>query len=162
ARVFSFALAPVARWLSAGAVSHRISRLERAPGPRLFLRLTRSLRLSEDGARIYQAWLAGQAQLEAALNPQEEAEPAGAVALYARPSLAQCWLAPRLADFAARHPRIALDIRSGNEMVDFRSWNIDLALYYSAGEFPVLDAQRLMDEQVAPVCSPEYADRHGL
>lgn len=162
ARHLSFARAADELCLSASAVSHRIARLERALGTRLFLRLTRSLRLSEDGERIYQAWMAGQAQLEAALCPRDDAEPAGAVALYARPSLAQCWLAPRLADFAERYPRIALEIRSGNEMVDFRTWNIDLALYYSAGEFPGLDAQRLMDEQVAPVCSPEYADRHGL
>src|SRR3990167_11386868 len=71
-------------------------------------------------------------------------------------------LVPRLADFTARYPAVVLDIRVGNDTVDFRTQNIDLALYFTSDTFPGLIASKLMDEQIAPVCSPQYAQRHGL
>ncbi|MGH8466286.1 MAG: LysR substrate-binding domain-containing protein, partial [Pseudomonas sp.] len=60
------------------------------------------------------------------------------------------------------YPQISLDIRTGNEAVDFRARHIDLALLYGEGDFPGLESHLLMAEQVAPVCSRQYAERHGL
>jgi LysR family D-serine deaminase transcriptional activator len=100
--------------------------------------------------------------LSEALQPSAHSDIGGSLALYVRPSLAQCWLVPRLADFAKRYPQIALDLRVGNDNVDFRARDIDLALYYGDGDFPGLVSHKLMDEHMAPVCSPEYARRHDL
>lgn len=119
--------------LSPSAVSHRIARLEQA--------LT---------------------ELSQALQQAPAAEFSGSVALYARPSIAQCWLVPRLADFHRRYPDIALDVRVGNDPVDFRTQHVDLALLYADGRFPGLVSQPLMSEALAPVCSPRYAEQHGL
>ncbi|AXE32013.1 DNA-binding transcriptional regulator DsdC [Chromobacterium phragmitis] len=162
ARRMSFAAAAAELCLTPSAVSHRIARLERALDLRLFQRLTRSIRLTADGERILAALEAGLAEIESALSPAAGQEPVGRVALHAHPSIAQCWLAPRLAEFADRHPRIALDIRTGNEDPDFRGGRADLALCYSDGHFPGLASIKLMDEEMAPVCSPGYAERHAL
>ncbi|WP_046167887.1 DNA-binding transcriptional regulator DsdC [Chromobacterium vaccinii] len=162
ARRLSFAAAADELCLTPSAVSHRIARLERSLRLRLFQRLTRGIRLTADGERIFAALEKSMAELDAALYPEADAEPSGRVALHAHPSIAQCWLAPRLAALADRHPRIDLDIRTGNGDADFRGGRADLALYYADGHFPGLVSHKLMDEEMAPVCSPAYAERHGL
>ncbi|WP_421954957.1 DNA-binding transcriptional regulator DsdC [Polaromonas sp.] len=162
ARHLSFAGAADELCLTPSAVSHRIGRLERALSIRLFQRLTRQVCLTEEGERIFGILQHAVGELSEALQPSSQAEVAGAIALYARPSVAQCWLVPRLADFTERYPLVALDIRVGNDNADFRTRNIDLALYYANGDFPGLVSHKLMDEKMAPVCSPEYAHRHGL
>lgn len=162
ARHLSFAQAAEELCLTPSAVSHRIARLEQALALRLFERLTRRIRLTAEGERVFAILQGVMEQLGDALEPSPEAELRGAVALYARPSAAQCWLVPRLADFHQRYPNIALDIRVGNEAIDFRTQNIDLALLYANGEFPGLVSHHLMTETIAPVCSPRYAEAHDL
>jgi len=161
ARHLSFALAAEELCLTPSAVSHRIARLEQALALRLFERLTRRIRLTAEGERIYAILRDTVAALDDALRPQG-AGIAGTVVLYAHPSIASDWLVPRLADFHQRYPQIALDLRVGNERVDFRSRSIDLALVYASGEYPGLVNLRLMDEAVTPVCSPAYAERFAL
>ncbi|CAM3774604.1 DNA-binding transcriptional regulator DsdC [Pseudomonas wadenswilerensis] len=161
ARHLSFSLAAQELCLTASAVSHRIARLEQALALRLFERLTRRIRLTVEGERLYQVLQGFEAQLQEALQPSTQ-EVSGSLSLYVRPSVAQHWLVPRLADFQQRYPQVSLDIRTGNDPVDFRTRPVDLALLYGDGEFPGLVSQLLMDERVAPVCSPKYAERHGL
>ena len=162
ARHLSFALAAEELCLTPSAVSHRIARLEQALSLRLFERLTRRIRLTSEGERVFAILQGAMGQLCDALEQSPQAELSGPVALYARPSAAQCWLVPRLADFHQRYPNIALDVRVGNDAVDFRTQNIDLALLYANGEFAGLVSHALMSETIAPVCSPHYAALHGL
>ncbi|MND73390.1 Glycine cleavage system transcriptional activator [compost metagenome] len=162
ARHLSFSRAAQELCLTASAVSHRISRLESALDMKLFKRLTRQVSLTDEGERIFHILQTAMGELSAALEQSSQAEVAGAIALYVRPSIAQCWLVPRLADFVERYPLVSLDLRVGNDNVDFRTRNIDLALYYANGEFPGLTSHRLMRERLAPVCSPDYARRYRL
>ncbi|MCP9761154.1 D-serine ammonia-lyase, partial [Aquitalea sp. S1-19] len=118
ARHLSFARAAEELCLTASAVSHRIARLEQSLSLALFHRLTRRVALTEDGERIYRILQGAMGELSEALQQTPQAEVAGAIALYVRPSLAQCWLVPRLANFSARYPHISLDIRVGNDNVD--------------------------------------------
>ncbi|UVL22277.1 DNA-binding transcriptional regulator DsdC [Pseudomonas donghuensis] len=161
ARHLSFSQAAQELCLTASAVSHRIARLEQALALRLFERLTRRIRLTAEGERLYQVLQGFEAQLQEALQPLTT-QVSGALSLYVRPSVAQHWLVPRLADFQQRYPQLSLDIRTGNDPVDFRTRPVDLALLYGHGEFPGLVSRLLMDERIAPVCSPQYAERHGL
>ncbi|MFW0755199.1 DNA-binding transcriptional regulator DsdC [Pseudomonas sp. H11T01] len=162
ARHLSFSLAAQELCLTPSAVSHRIGRLERALSLRLFERLTRQVRLTVEGERVFMILQGVMEELTEALQQSPNSEISGSVALYSRPSAAQCWLVPRLADFHERYPQISLDIRVGNDSIDFRTQNIDLALLYANGEFPGLVSHKLMSETIAPVCSPQYAHRHGL
>ena len=160
ARHASFALAAQELALTPSAVSHRIARLESSLGLRLFQRLTRQVKLTADGERIFAALQIGWDGLQAALAGGDAL--AGSITVHARPSVAQCWLVPRLAGFAAQHPEVLIDLRVGNESVDFRAGQVDLALHYGDGHFPGLALRKLMDEWLAPVCSPQYAREHGL
>lgn len=162
ARHLSFARAAAELCLTPSAVSHRIARLERGLGLRLFQRLPRQIRLTEEGERIFHILQVALEELHEAMQQVPGSEIGGSLVVYVRPSLAACWLVPRLAGFLDRYPALALDIRVGNDSVDFRTQNIDLALCFGSGEFPGLVADKLMDEQIAPVCSPVYARRYGL
>ena len=160
ARHASFALAAQELALTPSAVSHRIARLEASLGLLLFRRLTRQVKLTADGERIFAALQTGWDSLHAALAGGDAL--AGSITVHARPSIAQCWLVPRLAGFAAQYPEVSLDLRVGNDGVDFRAGQVDLALHYGDGHFPGLASRKLMDEWLAPVCSPAYAREHGL
>lgn len=160
ARHASFALAAQELALTPSAVSHRIARLEAGLGMRLFERLTRQVKLTADGERIFAALQTGWEGLHAAIAGGDGL--AGGITVHARPSVAQCWLVPRLASFTAQYPQLDIDLRVGNEAVDFRAGQVDLALHYGDGSFPGLAARKLMDEWLAPVCSPAYARQHGL
>lgn len=160
ARHASFALAAQELALTPSAVSHRIARLEAGLGLKLFDRLTRQVKLTPDGVRIFAALQTGWEHLHAAIAGGDALT--GGITLHARPSVAQCWLVPRLAGFTARYPELTLDLRVGNDAVDFRAGQADLALHYGDGHFPGLAARKLMDEWLAPVCSPHYARQHGL
>ncbi|PIG30891.1 LysR family D-serine deaminase transcriptional activator [Janthinobacterium sp. 35] len=160
ARHASFAMAAQELALTPSAVSHRIARLESSLNLRLFERLTRQVKLTLDGERIFAALQIGWDGLQAALAGGDALT--GSVSVHARPSVAQCWLVPRLASFAAQYPDMSIDLRVGNDSVDFRAGQVDLALHYGDGHFPGLASRKLMDEWLAPVCSPRYAREHRL
>ncbi|OLF54516.1 DNA-binding transcriptional regulator DsdC [Pseudomonas chlororaphis] len=162
ARHLSFSKAADELCLTASAVSHRIARLEAELSIQLFQRLTRRVQLTEAGERIFAILQQTLGDLSEVLAQPLDADLAGPLTLYAHPSIAHAWLVPRLAEFGQRFPGVKLDLRVGNDRIDFRSRQIDLALYYGTGEFHGLSAHRLMQERVAPVCSPQYAERHGL
>ncbi len=162
ARHLSFARAAQELCLTASAVSHRIARLEEELTLKLFHRLPRRVELTEDGERIFKVMQQTMDTLSEAVQERSAAQVEGQLCFYARPSVAQCWLVPRLSDFIARYPAIQLDVRVGNEPIDYRTRRIDLVLCYSNGEHPGLQSTRLMPERIAPVCSPEYARAHGL
>lgn len=162
ARHMSFQRAAEELCLTESAVSHRIRRVEDALEMRLFQRLTRKILLTPEGERIFSILQKTMGELAEALRPPTEDNVEGRITVYARPSVAQCWLVPLLADFAARYPRLSLDLRVGNDSIDFRTQNIDVAIDYANGEFPGLVSHKLMNERIAPVCSPDYAQKYDL
>lgn len=162
ARYLSFARAADELCLTASAVSHRINRLERELSLRLFNRMPRKVSLTEDGERLFAVMQRTMDELNEAVQERAHGEIAGQLTLYVRPSVAQCWLVPRLAQFTSRYPDIQLDIRVGNESIDYRTRKIDLVLCYSDGHHPGLTSIHLMSERIAPVCSPHYAETHAL
>lgn len=69
------------------------------------------------------------------------------------------WLEPRLERFHRSHPQIELELRTGAALARFDSRDrVDVALRYGPGKWPGLHAEKLMDEWVFPVASPQYRD----
>lgn len=162
AQQLSFARAADALCLTASAVSHRIKRLEEELDMQLFHRQSRQVSLTEDGVCLFAVMQKTMDDISGAITQRADAAIAGQLTLYVRPSVAQCWLIPRLAEFTARLPDVQLDIRVGNDSIDYRTRQIDLVLCYSNGQHPGLVSTHLMPERIAPVCSPRYAQLHGL
>ncbi|WP_288627579.1 DNA-binding transcriptional regulator DsdC, partial [uncultured Citrobacter sp.] len=73
-----------------------------------------------------------------------------------------CWLVPALGDFTRRYPSISLTMLTGNDNVNLQRAGIDLAIYFDDAPSAQLTHHFLMDEEILPVCSPDYASRYGL
>ncbi len=80
-------------------------------------------------------------------------EISGELTVYSRPSIAQCWLIPKIADFANQYPSIQLNLLTGNDDVNFRGYGIDIAIIMMISPFN-LYCEDLMSESIVPVCSP--------
>ena len=70
------------------------------------------------------------------------------------PSFGAGWLVPRLGEFRRLHPDLDLLVRSEIRLVDFHTEDVDVAIRYSRHEPRGLRAERLMGEDLFPVCSP--------
>jgi len=162
ARHLSFSMAAEELSLSPSAISHRVNGLESELGFKLFDRFHRKIKLTSEGARIYTALQSSLALINQEVAEIRNNEISGSLIVYSRPSIAQCWLVPKLADFHQRYPSITLDILTGNENINFNNYNIDLAIYYDNKQPEGLNCEHLMSESIVPVCSKEYAEKHNL
>ncbi|CAM2849060.1 DNA-binding transcriptional regulator DsdC [Acinetobacter celticus] len=162
ARHESFALAAEELFLTPSAVSHQINLLEKELDIKLFLRLHRKVELTSEGKRVFWALQSSLDHLNTEIKAIQNQALAGSLTIYARPSIAQCWLVPKLSDFIQRYPFIQLSILTGNENINFQRAGIDLAIYFDNQPSFQLDYHYLMDEHIIPVCSPEYAAKFNL
>lgn len=162
ARHESFALAAEELFLTPSAVSHQINLLEKELNIKLFLRLHRKVELTNEGKRVFLALQFSLDYLNTEIKAIQNQALAGSLTIYARPSIAQCWLVPKLSSFTECYPFIQLSILTGNENVNFQRTGIDLAIYFDNQPSFQLDYQYLMDEHIIPVCSPAYAAKFNL
>lgn len=143
------------------AVSHQVKKLEEYLGQALFVRLNRAVELTAAGAALASTLKELFASLDEALDPQRHQD-RSTIVISAMPSLAAKWLAPRLPDFEARHPRWQVRLDVDDKLADFKSTPVDIALRYGTGKYPGLHARRWMDAQVSAVCSPDLLLRLPL
>ncbi|HAW2779112.1 DNA-binding transcriptional regulator DsdC [Escherichia coli] len=158
ARHQSFALAAEELSLSPSAVSHRINQLEEELGIQLFVRSHRKVELTHEGKRVYWALKSSLDTLNQEILDIKNQELSGTLTLYSRPSIAQCWLVPALGDFTRRYPSISLTVLTGNDNVNLQRAGIDLAIYFDDAPSAQLTHHFLMDEEILPVCSPEFRE----
>jgi LysR family glycine cleavage system transcriptional activator len=159
ARHESFALAADELAVTPSAVSQQVKVLEQFVGQALFDRKARGLRLNAAGRRYLPA-------LTGALDAVAQATRAMAAGLGDRTltvatlgSFAGLWLAPRLPGFERFAPDVDVRLATSNRLVDLVAEGVDVAIRYGSGAYPGLEAQRLMDETVTPVCAPALAKR---
>jgi len=162
AHYLSFTKAGHAMNISQSAVSHRIRKLEEQLGFVLFKRLTRQLVLTEEGKRLYSILQASLGDISAEINSLQNQEVSGKIQITVTPSLASCWLTPRLSSFTHKYPEIYIHLRTRNDLVNFSAESVDLAIYYGKSEHTGLIVIPFMEEKVLPVCSREYADMLDL
>jgi DNA-binding transcriptional LysR family regulator len=145
------------------AVSRSISRLEKRLGVRLFVRSTRSIRLTEGGKSYFE-------QCRAALNQLVEAErkvtgeqiqPSGTLRISAPTTYGHHRLLPLLPLFRAKYPLIKLEVQISNRNVDFHEENFDLAIRFRSPPDSTMTARHLEDATLVVVASPAYLKRAG-
>ncbi len=70
------------------------------------------------------------------------------------PAFAAKWLLPRIERFHQAWPDIDVRLDTSLKPVDFVAQRIDIGVRYGMGQWPGLIAEKLMEEQMFPVCSP--------
>ncbi|MDR2637419.1 MAG: LysR family transcriptional regulator [Zoogloeaceae bacterium] len=162
ARNLSFTRAAADLCITQGAVSHQIRHLENHLGFRLFHRLTRKILLTEAGERMFHILRGPLWDLDNEIRNIKQLNQIGTLVIQSQPSIAFAWLVPRLRNFQKLCPDIEIHMHCSNTPLDFKSKLVDVAISY--GEDTASDLQRLplMQDTLIPVCSPAYADEHGL
>lgn len=162
ARHQSFSKAAEELCVTQGAISQNIRKLEDLLGFALFHRLTRRIILTEKGERLLTTIHGSLLEITSEIENIKTRELSDNVIVSCPPALAAKWLSPRLKSFTEKNPGISIHFRCKNDLVDFESEHVDLAIYYGKGVYPDLEVTFLMDECVFPVCSKKYADQFSL
>ena len=118
ARHLSFAEAAAELGVTAAAVSVQARRLEEWVGSPLFIRGHRAVSLSPTGQRLAPRLTTLFGEMERLLSDVAELD-ASSLQVSAMSSFASKWLAPRLGDFAQRHPNIQVRISGSDRRADF-------------------------------------------
>ncbi|HMR29561.1 MAG TPA: transcriptional regulator GcvA [Geminicoccaceae bacterium] len=156
-RHLSFTRAADELHVTQAAISHQIRELEEELGLKLFVRLNQALRLSEAGELLLPHVRDGFGQLRRGVDRLREIGNAGVLKLTAPPSFAGAWLVPRLHRFQARHPEIEVHLLAGIRMLDYAREGVDVGIRYGRGNWPGLHVERLLSDDLFPVCSPALA-----
>ncbi|NQZ08940.1 MAG: LysR family transcriptional regulator [Algicola sp.] len=148
--------------LTQGAISRQINKLETLLGVSLFDRTRQSIELTETGKTyaldINQALQAiRSASLRAITNPQ-----GGLLNLAILPTFSTRWLMPRLASFLLANPDVTVNFMTKLIPFDFADEQLHAAIHYGKPDWPKADNTFLMDEEVVPVCSPDFLAKHPL
>lgn len=158
ARCRSFTKAAAELLVTPAAVGQQVRQLEDFMGVRLFRRENRVLVLTPAGEACLPGIREGFAQLAAAVSLAKPQTKAGRLTVSVAPSFAAKWLLPRLHDFELRHPDIDVHVDASMPLVDLHDGSIDVAIRYGSGQYPGLRVERLLGEEIIPVCSPGLRD----
>ena len=121
---------------------------------------TRRLRLTEAGW-VYRDRVA---PLVDALGEAADAardvvpEPSGLLRVTTSVAFGERWLTPRLAAFRATHPRVEIELRLSDAMLDIAAEGIDLALRLGPRPEGALVAAKLFDTRYRAVAAPAYLE----
>ncbi|VEE61740.1 D-malate degradation protein R [Shewanella putrefaciens] len=160
----SFSAAGQKLGLSKSAISKRITQLEQHLGIQLLQRTTRSLSLTDAGARYFEyirpAVQLTQEGLDAISELQQT--PKGNLRISVPMVFGRLYIAPLIAEFLKRYPDIQLQMQMDDKTTDLISGGFDLAI--RIGEPP---DSSLIARKIAPclsvICaSPAYLAQHGL
>jgi LysR family glycine cleavage system transcriptional activator len=157
----SFAKGAEALHVSPAAVSSQIRLLEDRLKQPLFHRKGRQITLTEAGKKLLPGVQRGMAELRQAVQKVGMDRSEGVLNISTMPTLLQKWMLPRLSDFYESHPEIDLRINADNGLVDFQQTDFHAGIRFGNGKWAGLKAEKLMDDWILPVCSPELLREIG-
>ncbi len=150
--------------VSSSALSQMVRALEERVGVSLFNRTTRSVSLTEAGAKLFERVRPAVEELAEALGETRErrANPAGTVRIHCFPGAADLHLTPILRAFSDAYPQIVLDITLDDAVVNIVAEGYDVAIRLGEVIDKDLIAVKLGPElRQTAVASPDYLARHG-
>ncbi len=149
--------------VSASGVSRSVTRLEARIGVRLLDRTTRALRLTNEGARLYELAAPHMAGVEEAANAASGTAAAvrGVLRASANPIFARHILAPRLPDFIQRYPELKVTIAQQSDAGDLVSDGIDVAIRFGPQAPSTMSSRLLLETRVLTVAAPAYLEQFG-
>lgn len=156
----SFTRAAQELGMTQAAVSYQIKLLEERVGAPLFLRKPRQVELTELGKRLApQINEAFETMRTAFASAREDTQ--GVLTISAVVTFAANWLVQRLGSFQMQHPSLAVRLDTSNDMIDFSTSNIDMAIRSGRGDWPELEAHELIKAQFSPMLSPKLIESVG-
>ena len=150
--------------LPKSTVSRRVAALEAHLGERLLLRTTRRLTVTEFGEAVlaHAHHLAEDVEAAESLAQSRQIEPTGRLRVSMPNDLANLALAPVLAAFVQRYPKVSLDLDLSARFVDLVAEGFDVVLRPGVlRDDATLAARRVATFSNALFAAPPYLARHG-
>lgn len=144
--------------ISPSAVSKSIQRLEKQLGVSLFARTTRSLTLTAEGRDLHERALRllhDAEEIEQAAKAART-EPAGTLRIAASLPIGLHVIAPVLPQFRRLHPKVNIDLRLSDHMVDLIEGSFDIAVRIGDLSDSRLLSRRLLPHRLCCYASLEY------
>jgi LysR family transcriptional regulator, glycine cleavage system transcriptional activator len=160
ARLGTFAAAADELCVTHSAVSHRIRLLEEHVGVALFVRVHRQVVLTPDGERFLVGVREAMRHLAQAATSVGRV-PRSRLRITSSPALASELLIPHLHEFMAQREDLQIEIDTSVRIVDLAEEEFDLGLRFGVGPWPGLASERLLEERVVALASPDYAATFG-
>lgn len=160
ARELSFTRAAERLHVTQGAVSRQIKQLEAELGQALFHRRGRQLELTEAGQQYREFVDEGLRMIRQGTARVRERGSSPRLSLTVLPSFAARWLIPRMQAFQEQHPALEIWLGTSYETIDFeRDTDVDAGIRFGRGRWSDVHVEPLVVERVAPVCTPDIAER---
>jgi LysR family glycine cleavage system transcriptional activator len=145
-----------------GAVSRQVKCLEQYFGVPLFRRDAKEIVLTAEGEQYLVSVsknLNGIREATQKLTGKRNAE-----TLHIRGYTTFCmkWLIPRLGSFQVENEATEVRLTTSNEAVDFERESLDGAIRLGEGAWPGVDADRLVANEIVPLCSPAFRRQHDI
>ncbi|CAI3131540.1 Glycine cleavage system transcriptional activator [Acinetobacter calcoaceticus] len=163
ARHQSFSAAADELNVTPAAVGQLVKSLEEYLGITLFQRSTggRARLVTTEAALTALPYIrAGFEKLTLGLEKLQAQTSTGVLNVAISPAFAAKWLLPRIDTFQQAYPEIDIRLDTNLKPVDFGRHGIDIAVRYGQGKWSGLVAEKLMDEEVFPVCSPAFYQKY--
>jgi LysR family glycine cleavage system transcriptional activator len=157
ARHENFTAAAAELGMTQAAVSYQVKALEERLGAPLFARERGRARLTPLGARLLPQLSQAFDTIEAAFAAHR-AEDESLLTVTTTPTFANAWLAWCLGSFQMEHPDLAVRMTTGNEIVDLRSGDADVAIRGGTGQWEGLEKHLLVHSNFTPMASPRYLE----
>jgi LysR family glycine cleavage system transcriptional activator len=149
--------------VTASAISHQIKALEDWIGAAVFVRSPRRVDLTPLGRTLFEGLRGGFDAIAAAASLARGNARDSVLRISTLPLFASVWLIPRLGRFEAVCARagieIAIEFDTSNEVADFRTSKVDVAIRNVPRPTPGLNSRKLLDLRAVPLCSPSIAER---
>jgi DNA-binding transcriptional LysR family regulator len=144
-------------------VSQSIARLEAHLGVRLLSRTTRSMALTDSGARYFDKVRHIPHDIELASQAAAVVTaPQGPLCIATTTAFGRYVLAPLLPAFKAAYPRIDIELISTDRRVDHRLEGVDVSLRIDAQLNDQLIARHIASIPFVFCAAPDYLDRAGV
>lgn len=149
--------------ISPSAVSKSIQRLERNLGVSLFTRTTRSLTFTPEGRDLHERALRLLREAEEIEQTAMRArsEPSGTLRVAASLPIGLHLIPPALPAFRRLHPKLTIDLRLSDRMVDIIEEGIDVAIRIGDLADTRLLSRKLAPHRLCCFASPAYLEERG-
>ena len=162
ARNGSFTRAADELFITQSAISHQVKALEEWLGAPLFERSHRNPKLLPSGAALAPVLSGALSDIRNACRRLREKPGDQRLTIAVIPSIATCWLIPRLHEFRQLYPAVSLRVIYAIHGQSTELQGADLAITYSTEKPKDKNAILLLDGAAVPVCSTSFAQAHGL
>lgn len=157
----SFTRAAEELHLTHGAISRHVGKLEDWSGTTLFERRGPRIQATAAGEQLRQRLADPLAALHQALTPSKATPRRDALYLSTLVSIAHTWILPHLDDFQRQCPNIELTVATDYQVLSLPPASKVVALRFGHFDHRGLFAEKVLDEEMVAVASPDWVDRHG-